>query len=601
MTESKTFHDAIEAIKNEEPGRAREILTRLLRSDKENPEYWLLLSSVVESRKEKIYCLQTVLKFDATNHTALRGLRILGAGYDFEEIEPIHVMRRIWDVEIAGNEEEKKGFARIWANRLWRILIFASASVGVFTLLLIGIFGMGRKNYGHQLTVTPLAWTETPSPTVTNTPLVRTPTSTPSVVEPLWMQLEVTYTPRPVYVNTPHPGIEAYRIGMRRYADEDYETMLVYMEQAARLNPSLVDVHYYLGEAYRLMGDYEQALAAYENAIDLDSEFAPVYVARALAQLIEDEDANVEGDFTHALELDPNFETAYLLLADYWLEHDEPQFALDVLANREELLGENPRYYLLQAQALLEQKQFESALAHAINAYQGDITNLQVYILLAQIYFEIDEFEVGLPYLKTYGLYQNDDPMYFALLGRSYYERDYDYESVAAVLDKALNLDDELAIAYEYRGLAAIAAGNGKQAVNDLYRARNLEPRSFSISLNFGLALWSEERLEEASAQLRASTELAKSDIDLGKAYYHVARLATEVGPLSRAIQYWNYLLDLPEGAVPEEWLLEAHLYFNPPTVTSTPTKTSTSTLTPTSTVTPTATEIPLATENSEE
>jgi tetratricopeptide (TPR) repeat protein len=500
MTESKTFHDAIEAIKNEEPDRAREILTRLLRSDKENPEYWLWLSSVVESRKEKIYCLQTVLKFDAGNPAALRGLRILGSGQDLEDIAPIPAIRRIWDVQIDGNGA-KKGFAKIWANTLWRTLIVASVGVGIFTLLLSGIVGWGGTIFGPHLTVTPLAWTETPSPTVTSTPLIRTPTSTPSVVEPLWMQLEATYTPRPVYVNTPHPGIEAYRIGMRKYADEDYESMLTYMEQVAHLNPSLVDAHYYLGEAHRLMGDYEQAMAAYENAIDLDSDFAPVYVARALARLIENEDENVEGDFTLAIELDPQLETAYLLLADYWLERDEPQFALDVLVNREELLGENPRFYLLQAQALFEQKQLESALAQAIKAFQGDITNLQVYLLLAQIYFEIDEFEVGLTYLKTYGLYQNDDPMYLALLGRSYYERGYDYESVAAILDQALDIDDELAIAYEYRGLAALGAEKGKQAVNDLFRARNLDPRSFSISLNFGLALWTEERLRLSKRQ----------------------------------------------------------------------------------------------------
>jgi tetratricopeptide (TPR) repeat protein len=316
-------------------------------------------------------------------------------------------------------------------------------------------------------------------------------------------------------------------------------------------------------------------------------------MGRAQAHLLEDSDASVEGDLEHAIELDPQFEIAFIALADYWINRDEPQVALDILTEQEELLGENPRYYFLQALALFELNQCENALTQALEVNKRDITMLSNYLLLAQIYFEIDQVEEGLPYLKTYGLYQKDEPVYLSLLGWAYYERGDEYESVIAVLNQALALDDQLAIAYHYRGLVELDAGNGKQAILELIRALNLDSRSFSINLSFGQALWSEERYDEASAQLRASADLANSDVELGKVYYHVARLASEVGPIARAKEYWTYLSDLPEDAVPENWLLEADLYLNPPTATSIPTKTSLATLTYTPTANPTGTTIP--------
>jgi len=602
MTDSKKFREAIDAIKNEKPAQAREILVRLLRSDKENKDYWLWLSSIVESRKEQIYCLQTVLRLDPGNMMALRGLRTLGAGPTDDEIKPIPLVRRIWEVEI-DEEEIPQGFTKVWANTVYRALIVAGAGIVVVGFLFSAIFGWRGSIFSPRLTVTPLPWTSTPSPTLTNTPRVRTPTSTPSVNQPLWALLDATYTPRPVYINTPHPSSEAYRLAINAYANGDYESMLIFMKQFARQTPNSVDAHYYVGEAHRLLGNFEQALTAFDKAISLDENFAPAYVGRAQARLSDgDTDIDIENEYLQALVLDPQYEAIYFALSAFWLDHGEPRTALEILANQEELLGEHPDYYFLEAQALFELSQLDNALVEALEANRRDITALPTYLLIAQIYFENDQVADGLPYLETYGLYQIYDPLYWALLGRAFYEFDDDYKTIVAVLEKALALDDEIAIAYQYLGLAALREGDGKQAVNDLYLARNLDPQSFSINLSFGLALWAEERYDEASAQMRASTDFAKSDMDLGKAYYHIAKLATEVGPASRAKEYWNYLLDLPEGAVSDAWLTEADLYFNPstptPTVTPTPspTKTATSTSTKTAMSTPTETTTPSTT-----
>ena len=61
MADDKMLQEAIEAVDNGHRDRARDLLTRLLKANQTNPKYWLWMSSVVESTKERIYCLQKVL------------------------------------------------------------------------------------------------------------------------------------------------------------------------------------------------------------------------------------------------------------------------------------------------------------------------------------------------------------------------------------------------------------------------------------------------------------------------------------------------------------------------------------------------------------
>ena len=57
MSDDRMLDEAIAAAREGDRTRARDLLTRLLRTDQSNPEYWLWMSSIVDSPKEKIYCL----------------------------------------------------------------------------------------------------------------------------------------------------------------------------------------------------------------------------------------------------------------------------------------------------------------------------------------------------------------------------------------------------------------------------------------------------------------------------------------------------------------------------------------------------------------
>jgi Tfp pilus assembly protein PilF len=336
----------MEAVRQGQRARARDLLTRLLRADQANPQYWLWMSAVVETAKEQAYCLQTAQKLDPENTAIRRGLVITGASPPDQNVTPRPPVRRKWTVEAM--EEPPTGLKAIWANRVVRIVFFAVVSVLVLGLILLGIFGASRKQAAVALRPTK---TPGPPPTFTLTPTMLggkptakvTPTPIDSGPKPLWMLLKATYTPEPIYINTPHPISEAYRAGQRAYERGDLASALVFFKQASQVDLNAPDILYYIGEVESEMGNQQAALEAYNQAIERNSAFAPAYLGRAHASLKLNPQADIGADLQAAVERDPAMADAYLELAAYDLAHGDVPAALQALDAAEQLIPYSPR------------------------------------------------------------------------------------------------------------------------------------------------------------------------------------------------------------------------------------------------------------------
>ena len=119
-------------------------------------------------------------------------------------------------------------------------------------------------------------------------------------------------------------------------------------------------------------------------------------------------------------------------------------------------------------------------------------------------------------------------------------------------------MDDSFAMAYQYRGLTALALGDPQKAVNDLYFARNLSPDNFDISLSFGLAMWASGNTSDAYLQVDHSEELARTEKDLARVYYYRAQIAHELSQFHQEDLDWQALLKLPSDVVPADWIEQA-------------------------------------------
>lgn len=614
MTDNIMLQEAIGAVRKGQRMRARDLLTRLLRADKSNPEYWLWMSAVVDSIKEQIYCLESALRLDPDNYAAKQGLVLLGASPPDKDLVPSPPQRRQWQVAL-NDEPKATGIKGLFANPVLRIPMMGALGLIVIGLILAGIFGFGSRRQS-SVAMRPTK-TPGPPPTFTSTPtsipktlaVIRvevTPSPTFVGPTPLWMLLEATYTPTPMYVVTPHPISEAYRAGQRAFENGDLQSALDYLRQASQVEPNAADIHFYIGEIQRLLGENRAALDAYDQAIEVNANFSPAYLGRARARLALDPEANVLEDLNMAVSNDEGYGEAFLERAGFLLLQesiDEQQLeqALDDLEQALQLLPDAPLLYLYRSQAALLQDEQANAFTDAQKAVELDRTLLPAYRLLGQTAALNGANRTAIEALETYTIYETEDASAWVALGQAYYQsgKNY-YEKALQALDTALDLDNRLEDAYYFRGLTYLEMENGQEAVNDLLSARRFDSRSFSINLALGEALMAAGRLNEARGQFTNALELAEDDPQAVRAHYRRAQVLEALGNPQAAMPDWQALLDLPEESVPVAWLRIAEERLAPTvtptaTITNTPrtTPTATATKTPRPTQTATATNTP--------
>ena len=597
------LRDAIEALRKGDRAKARDLLTRLLKTDQKNAQYWVWLSAAVETQKERLYCLQMAIKADPQNVAARRGLVLLGALPPDPAVKPFPLNRpRLWEEKLAASLQPEQKLVG-WANPLIRIFTVLGAAV-----LVVGLFLGGYMLWPKASVKPPAIMIPTHRPTLTLTftatatvpPSLRTATPTFLGPTPLWMFLDKTYTPTPLYVSTQHPvtSQSAFNTAMRFMAQKDYRSALALLQQAEGLEPAAADITYYIGEVYRLQGDLLLAKDEYQKAIQKKANFAPAFLGRALANLALDPGADVSKDLNAAVQLDPGYMDAYLERGKVLLP-DKPAAAE---ANFQAAVKINPNsalawLYLADAQLALNEN--NTALVSAQKANQIDITLIPVYLTLAKAYIATGQGEKAVSVLQTYSVFEPKDSSAFLAMGIAYNAAG-SYQDAVTLLNKALNADPHNAEAFYQRGTAYLALENASLAATDFKSAITYAPADFDAQLGLARTLDMQKKPGDAYMQAYTKAEpLAKTDSTRAQAYYWEATFLEEMNEKPGAQASWYRLIGLPAGAMPAEWRATAfeQLNITPTfTVTLTPTITPTFTRTPTITKTPSATATPTAT-----
>jgi tetratricopeptide (TPR) repeat protein len=554
MNENPLLKQAIQAIRSGKNVQGRDLLAQVLRQTPQDPEAWLWMSAVVRSEKERIYCLQQVLKYDPGNLTAKRGLTSLGVSLEGEPEPPTLPTPRKWSLETppeTGGDLEKTALPG--RNKV----SLALAGVALCFLLSLGMVNAQNQGwfpFAPRLTVTPVPWSPTPTlfftPTVTPLP---SPTPTYPGPTPLAMLLEATYTPTPLFVVTPHPISEAFRTGIRAYERGELSLALELLTQAAEVETRAADIQYLIGEIYRLLGQPDQALQAYEASLSLNPDFAPAYLGRARVSLQADPDAAILEDLNRAIHLDAGLGEAWLERAAYYLRSDEPDPALEDANQAVKILPQSPLGYLYQAQAYLALQDPQTALVAALTAYNLDLTLLPVYQALGQAYLLSGLPLLAVEPLEIYSVFHPEDPGGWALLAQAYADMERYADALQAV-QKTLELEENPAM-LTLRGTIYLSMGNGQQAVNDFMQVREHGERNFDNGLLLGRALFAAGRLEEAIAQY-TSLETPALEAEQRISLYYWRGLAYDQAKDSeRAIRDWQGLLAEEKELVPLEWI----------------------------------------------
>ena len=606
MADDGIFQEAVEALREGNKTKARDLLTGLLKDDQNNATYWVWMSAAMDSAKERVYCLQTAFKLDPDNGAAKRGLILHGALPADETIQPFPLNRpRTWEEKLllAHEKPKPKGWAAVRASPVFRfggVLLIGAIIIGavVFGFIIPGV------NQAARLP----SRTPGPSPTFSRTPTSINSTGLPAAQgtpAPLSELLSEPYTPTPLYVaveRSPLTGDYILRFNAA-YVDGEWDEAIAALDEIIKLEPSALYAYYYKGEAYRFKGDGSNAAQAYQTAITIDGSFGPAYVGLARAQLINNPNADVISFLDEAIRSDPNFGEAYVERAAARLRENDIQGALADLDSANRLLPNSPLVFLQLAQARLRAGEIDLAVGAAQRANELDVTMLPTYLLLGQLYAEAGEDEAALQALDIYLKYRQTDPEAHLLVGYIHYDN-RDYQEAIHAMNRVVTLDPNRREAYLHRFLSNVELGNGDAADEDIDRVLSFYRDLFEANIAMIRLHLLQERDGSALLLLDRTEALAETDEQKALAYYWSAKVYETREDLRNEAQAWTNLLDLPARAMTPVMRTEATerlAEISTPTATVTPSRTPSRTATsrpttPTRTPTPTRTRTPTPT-----
>ncbi|MGH2581851.1 MAG: tetratricopeptide repeat protein [Anaerolineales bacterium] len=543
------LQEVIEAGQAGDLPRARDLLLRLLGRDNQEPLYWLLMSTAVESRGERIYCLHNVLFLDPQNGAALHDLDLLGAEIPQPE-GPAAKPTGQTDWQTAQIAIPTRTRKRKQEDQVSPAGILGVLGVGA-AVILFGYY-VAENNL-----LTPFFASEGAPSVMIGTSTPRIVASEAALLAPEQL-LSLTYTPTPRYVNTPHPGETVFEEGLNAMDQQKWETAAQAFRLYLASNPDSPDAAYFLGEALLALEDLAGAEEAFAQSLDINAQFAPAYLGRARLSIKEEaESAAILTDLNTAILLDAAFVDAYLERANFAIEQNDYAEALEDLTVAERLSPDSALVQYYKARTYLARKDYANAMQAGQRAYEIDITLLPNYLVLAQAQQELKRYSESIAIMQTYLTFEPPNAFGWEVLGLGY-ELSGQHDLALEAFEHALSIDPRLAKAAYYQGLEAQGQRNSQLAISFFQTAVSGDPDWFEPRLALAQVYLDIGRPSTAFFELNASSSLVENDEQRAAFFYWRATILEALGQNENALADWRSLLSLPSASVPPEWRLTA-------------------------------------------
>jgi tetratricopeptide (TPR) repeat protein len=577
------FSEAVAAARAGEIVRARDLLARLLRADSANPDYWLWMSAVVDSERESVFCLRSVVKMRPNHPLARLGLGVMGqVSLAPERDSPVKQQRSTpMPHQSAGRISSMGEWWKVHRNRENALIaflgFFAFAVVAAIVVLQLSTSAIRIPMFSGPETVAVVVSTDTPGPTALPTfrpvPTLKN-TINPSNLIPFSTFVGVNYTPTELYGFTPMPMTTAMQSALDSFQAGRYDQALEFLQKVLDVEKMSPQAHYLMGEIYRLQWKMKDSIEQFELAIAIDPEYAPAYYGRAMWSKQNNPDNDYDKDLTRALDRDPNFINAYIERAFFYGRRGDWESALKDLEIANQLAPKNALVLIRLGRARVQTGKADQAIHIITEAQLIDATILEGYLAMGEAYDALRLFAQAVPPLVTYTTYDPEEITGWIRLGEAY-SGTKQYPLAEAACAHAVDLNSNSVQARLCRGNVYRLTGEFKKAVEDLKIASERAPNLYSTQIAYGCALYQYEKPGLAIEVLLHAKELAVTVEEKAETLGWLAFSYEAYQNPTRAESLWRELLEL-EG-IPEYWYVEAnkHLYgIVPPTPAETPTPT---------------------------
>jgi tetratricopeptide (TPR) repeat protein len=608
---SEMYTEAVQAAKNGQRRRARDLFTRLLKAESTNADYWLWLSALVDSEREQIACLQRALKAAPNSLAARRGLVMLGALKPEEAaLPPAPTLDKFAPAPAARTVARA---AR--RNRDW-ILIGASALLALCAVGAVITFRVRPETFLPVAVIEPTRVelpTLTPEPTLTPTPTATPVTCDPPAevnpATPLAAYLcEPPATPR-LYIPTEPANRpeEAYQTVRNAYRKNDWARVLQFADQAVAAYPNDPYPYFYLAEAQRNTGDARGATDSYRRSLANNGSFAPALYGRALLNFQQGRTDSGARDLDAALKAAPEFVPALVARAEYSTATGDAVRALadmeaaragatddaDVLARLALAYADNARpqeaattadaaLTLDKANVLAYYARGRARLALGLpDEANSDLALSYRYIAdpinFAQLFPTANALKAGDAYAATalyfFGatqaaLERNEAALaafdealtrrrnhpqarlargQLRLAAEDFSGAQEDFGAAIAALAKEAE-NPQLAEAYLGNGLALLGLNRPDGAVSNFQAALRTLPSSFDANYGLGQALARTNEAEEALTPLSAALVLAQTDEQRANVLWWRARAYKLLGRRPEEVVDLQAITELTSG-----------------------------------------------------
>ncbi len=232
--------------------------------------------------------------------------------------------------------------------------------------------------------------------------------------------------------------------------------------------------HYQHGIMHLFRGDGDAAAEEFENALEKRPEYIPYQLNKARALLMAGKLSEALSEVEKVIDRDRENAEAYVVRAAIWRKDDNREWGIADMSAAIALEPQNFYFYLNRAQLYAEEDDYDKALEDLDRASEWGPRQPAVYIYRGYIKGKHEEYEQAAEEFRRALKY--DPRNVFALfnLGLALLKSE-EYEAADDALSDCIDISENFASAYYYRGKVRIGLNQAEMGFYDIRESVRLD------------------------------------------------------------------------------------------------------------------------------